>query len=115
MVDTVTLQNLVDRFTETLPEDERALMVLNGVGWHAAKALAVAPNVTLLPLPPCSPQIDPMERVWLYLRQRFLSLRILMGCDAMGDACCIAGNAIAGDASGIRTLGPCRRIRKVIG
>jgi hypothetical protein len=54
------LQNLVDRFTETLPEDERALMVLDGVGWHAAKALAVPPNVTLLPLAPYSPQINPM-------------------------------------------------------
>ena len=34
-------------------------------------------NVTLVPLPPYSPELNPVERVWLYLRERFLSHRVL--------------------------------------
>ncbi len=34
-------------------------------------------NITLVPLPPYSPELNPVERVWLYLKERFLSLRLL--------------------------------------
>ena len=79
------------------------------------KALAVPPNVTLVPLPPYSPQLNPMERLWLYLRERFLSLRVLEGYEAIVDACCIAWNAIADDADRIRSLCLYPYIQKVIG
>ncbi|MEI4235509.1 IS630 family transposase, partial [Roseovarius sp. D22-M7] len=73
-VDTDTMQIFLDRFDATLAEDEHAVMVVDGAGWHTTRALVVPPNVTLVPLPPYSPQLNPMERVWLYLRDRFLSL-----------------------------------------
>ena len=56
-----------------------------------------------------------MERVWLYLREGFLSLRLLKGYDAIVDACCIAWNAIADDADRIRSLRLYPYIQKVIG
>lgn len=114
-VNTDTMQIFLDRFAETLAADEHAVMVLDGAGWHTAKALAVPPNVTLVPLPPYSPQLNPMERLWLYLRERFLSLRILEGYDAIVDACCIAWNAIADDAERLRSLCLYPYIQKVIG
>ena len=47
------------------------------IGWHDERALTVPDNVTLALLPPYSPELNPVERVWLYLRERFLSLRVL--------------------------------------
>ena len=90
-------------------------MVLDGAGWHGARALSVPPNVTLAPLPPYSPQLNPMERVWLNLRERFLCLRLLEGYDAIVYACCTAWNAIADDADRIRSLCLYPWITKVIG
>jgi transposase len=52
-------------------------MVLDQAGWHGAKALKVPETVTLVPLPPSSPDLNPVERVWLYLRERYLSHRLL--------------------------------------
>ena len=49
-------------------------------------------NVTLVPLPPYAPELNPVERVWLYLRERFLSHRLLD--DAIVDACCAAWNRL---------------------
>jgi hypothetical protein len=49
---------------------------LDGAGWHSSKTLCVPPNITLVPLPPYSPELNPVERVWLYLKERFLSLQL---------------------------------------
>ena len=43
------------------------VLVLDQAGWHLAKALQVPPNMTLLHLPPYSPELNPVERLWAYL------------------------------------------------
>lgn len=75
-------------FADTLEDDVHAVMVLDDAGWHDARALAVPSNVTLAWLPPYSPELNPLERVWLYLRERNLSLRVLDDTEAIIDACC---------------------------
>lgn len=114
-VNTDTIQVFLDRCAETLAKDEHAVMVLDRAGRHGAKALRVPPNVTLAPLPPYSPQLKPMERVWLHPRERFLSLHLLEGSNAIVDACCTAWNAIADDADRIRPLCLDPSIEKLIG
>ena len=37
-------------------------MVLDQAGWHGSSALVIPANMTLVPLPPYSPQLYPMER-----------------------------------------------------
>ncbi|WP_369412117.1 IS630 family transposase [Acuticoccus yangtzensis] len=103
-VGTQAMQLFLDGFAKTLPADEHAVMVLDGAGWHGAKALAVPSNITLVPLPPYSPQLNPMERVWLYLRERYLSLRLLPGTEAILDACCAAWNALLTETGRLRSL-----------
>jgi len=114
-VGTQAMQTFLDAFADTIPEDEHAVMVLDPAGWHGANALEVPPNVTLVPLPPYSPQLNPMERVWLWLRERFLSLRVFPDFDAIVDACCHAWNAFADDPDRIRSLCLQPWIRTVIG
>ena len=69
-----------------------AVVVLDGAGWHAAGHLSVPDNLTLLPLPPYSPELNPVENVWEYLRQNQLSLRVWTGYDAIVETCCQAWN-----------------------
>lgn len=52
----------------------RALLILDGLGWHASVALKVPSSISLLPLPPNSSEFSPAEIVWQYLRQNWLSL-----------------------------------------
>jgi transposase len=65
-----------DACAETVADDEHVALVLDGAGWHSGKSLRVPENITLVPLPAYSPELNPVERVWLYLKQRFLSLRL---------------------------------------
>ena len=70
-------------------------------------------NVTLVPLPPYSPELNPVERVWLYLRERFLSLRAFRDYRAIVDACCDAWNRLVAEPGRLRSLCDQPWIRKV--
>ena len=76
-VNAEAMQVFLDHVAASRPPDAHVVMVLDGAGWHLSRDLAVPANITLVVLPPYSPELNPVERVWLYLRERFLSLRLL--------------------------------------
>jgi hypothetical protein len=51
-----------------------------------------------------SPDLNPVERVWLYLRERFLSLRLLHSTDAIIGACCDAWLRLVAETDRIKSL-----------
>jgi len=73
---TAGMQVFLDAFAATIAEGEHVALVVDGAGWHASKSLNVPYNITLVALPPYCPELNPVERVWLYLKERFLSLRL---------------------------------------
>jgi transposase len=96
-VSTAAMNVFLARFAATRAKDEHAALVLDGAGWHTAKHLKVPDNVTLIRLPPYSPELNPVERVWLYLRERHLSHRLLDGYDAIVDALSSAWQALSSE------------------
>lgn len=113
-VNTEAMQVFLDRFATTIGDDEHVAMVLDQAGWHGATALAIPDNITLVPLPPYSPELNPVERVWLYLKQRFLSHRLLADYDALVDAAVTAWNRLAAENGRITLLASYPWILKVI-
>jgi hypothetical protein len=71
--DTEAMQEFLDQFAATIGEDEHVALILDQAGWHGAHALRVPVNITLVPLPPYSPELNPVEWVWEYMKERFLS------------------------------------------
>jgi transposase len=53
-----------------------AVVVLDQAGWHQSTRLAVPDNITLVPLPPRSPELNPMENIWQFMRENWLSNRV---------------------------------------
>jgi hypothetical protein len=66
-VSTAAMQVFLDCFAATLAPDVQGALVLDGAGWHGARDLVVPSNISLIPLPPYAPELNPVERVWLYL------------------------------------------------
>lgn len=89
-VSTTAMNVFLARFGATLADDEHAVMVLDRAGWHTSTSLELPSNVTLAPLPPYAPELNPVERVWLYLREKHLSHRLLNDYDAIVKALCRA-------------------------
>jgi hypothetical protein len=69
-------------------------LVLDQARRHDKRALQLPETITLLPLPSASPELNPVERVWLYLRERYLSHRMLDDSAAVLEAVCRAGNKL---------------------
>jgi transposase len=82
-----------------------AVVTLDGAGWHLPGGkLRIPDNISLLPLPPYSPQLNPVENVWQFLRQNHLSNRVYETYDAIVDACCEAWNALVAEPKRITSI-----------
>ena len=53
-----------------------AIVILDQAGWHGAKELKVPRNISLMPLPPRSPELNSQENIWQFMRQNWLSNRV---------------------------------------
>jgi transposase len=65
----------LEQFSRTLGPDEHAAMIWDGAGFHISRQLKVPANVTLIQLPPYSPELNPVENLWHYLKSHFWSNR----------------------------------------
>lgn len=101
---TPAMQLLLDELAAAVSADAHAILVLDRAGWHIAKRLIWPPNVTPLHLPAYSPELNGIERVWLYLRERFLSHRVFADTSAIIDACCDAWNALLAESGRVQSL-----------
>ena len=81
-------------------------MICDGAGWHQTGGrLRVPDNITLLPLPPYSPELNPMENVWDYLRGNKLCSLVWDSYEAIVDACTTAWHFLINDPDRIRSIG----------
>jgi putative transposase len=104
MVSAAALQARLDELGQAVAPDAHALVLMDRAGWHIAKDLTIPANLTPLFLPAYSPELNAIERLWLYLRERFLAHRLWPTYDDILDACCAAWNALLAEAGRIRSL-----------
>jgi len=81
-----------------------AVVIVDGAGWHIADALIVPDNISLLFLPPYSPELNAQENIWQYLRQNFLAGRIFETYDDIVQACSSAWIALTAEAGRITSI-----------
>ena len=97
-------EHLKEISTQVAP-GAHAVLVCDGAGCHQrGEKLQVPDNITLLPLPPYSPELNPMENVWDYLRGNKLSHRVWATYDAIVQACAEAWRFLIGDPERIRSI-----------
>jgi hypothetical protein len=83
-----------------------AVLILDGAGWHqTGENLAVPDNITLLPLPPYAPELNPMENVWEYLRANKLCALVWDTYDTIVQACQSAWRFLVDDPGRIKSIG----------
>jgi transposase len=85
-VDTGTFNVFLRMLSAELKPGDHAVLILDGAGWHKSKSLAVPDNVTCLLLPAYSPELNPVENLWHYLRSHYLSNRAYRDYDDLLDA-----------------------------
>ena len=101
--DTQAMNEHLAEIAKTVVPGAHAVIVLDGAGWHGSKALCTPDNITLLPLPPYAPELNPIENVWAYLRANKLAISIFDSYDHIVEKCCDAWNFFAEDEEPFKT------------
>jgi transposase len=91
--------------SQCVSQGAHAVVILDGAGWHQpGDKLKPPDNPSLLPLPPYSPELNPQENVWQYLRQNYLSHRVFDSYSAILDVCCEAWNKLIAQPERIASI-----------
>jgi putative transposase len=96
--------HLAEISTQVTP-GAHAVLTLDGAGWHQLGGkLKLPDNISLLPLPSYSPELNPVENIWQFLKQNHLANRVFDTYADIVDACCDAWNALIEQPERIRSI-----------
>jgi transposase len=103
--DIPAMQRHLDEISRTVARRAHAVVLMDRAGWHRTDKLKVPNNLTIILLPSRSPELNPVENVWQYLRQNWLSNRVFETYDAILDAGCDAWNRLIAQPETIMSIG----------
>jgi hypothetical protein len=92
--DAGAMQLHLDQISSCVAGGAHAVITLDKAGWHTTRKLQVPSNISLVHLPPASPELNPTENVWQYLRQAYLSNRVFRDYDDVLEASSSAWNKL---------------------
>ena len=82
-----------------------AVVLMDQAGWHTTGKLEVPDNITIVALPAKCPELNPVENIWQFMRNNWLSNRVFKSYDDIVDHCCEAWNKLADQPWRIMTIG----------
>ncbi len=103
--DTGAMQEHLAEISQAVDPGAHAVLILDQAGWHVTPKLKVPENITLMFLPPRSPELNPVENVWQFMRDNWLSNRVFRDYDDIVDQCCRAWNRLIDQPWKIMSIG----------
>ena len=103
-LDTAVVNLFLEEFSRRLAPGVHGVLLWDNAGYHTSGGLVVPPNVSLIGLLPYSPELNPVENLWHYLRSHHWSHRVYLDYDDLRDAATVAWRAVCLDPEKIRTI-----------
>ena len=103
-LDTAAMNLFLAELSQAVAPGAHGVVLMDKAGWHTAGDLVVPENLSLVFLPPYSPELNPIERLWLHLRDNRLSHCVFHTTEGIIDSCCEAWNWLLAEAGRIRSL-----------
>ncbi len=85
-VNTGAVDAFFDQLAKEIDDGVHVALIWDQAGYHTSEKLKVPPNISLIQLPPRSPELNPIENLWHYLRQHHWSNHAYEDYDALCDA-----------------------------
>ena len=99
------MQLHLDEIAKDIEPGRHAVLMVDKAGWHTSPKLDVPENLTLVPLPAKCPELNPVENVWEFMRDNWLSNRIFLNYDDIVDHCCDAWNKLRNQPWRVMSIG----------
>jgi transposase len=103
-LNTEVINLFLEQFSRELPAGVHAVLIWDGAGWHTGGDLVVPSNVSLILLPPYSPELNPVENLWHYLRAHHWSNRPYRDYDALESEAIRSLCTVCGDAEKLKSI-----------
>ena len=103
--DTETMNLHLAEIAKNVAPGAHAVLMLDQAGWHMTDRLDVPANITIVPLPPKCPELNPTENIWQFMRDNWLSNRVFKSYDDIVDHCCDAWNKLVDQPWRIMSIG----------
>ena len=84
----------LDELSALVTPGAHAVLIIDRAGWHTTGRLEIPSNITLMFLPPRAPELNPVENIWQFMRDNWLSNRIFKTYDDIVALCCEAWNRL---------------------
>jgi putative transposase len=102
----------LEQFARELPAGVHAVPIWDGAGYHTSKDLVVPSNVSLIQLPPYSPELNPVENLWHYLRSHHWSNRVSDGHDELESEAIRSSDVVCQDAENLKSICNAEYVRR---
>ncbi len=89
----------------TVAPGAHAVLLMDQAGWHVTAALIIPENISIIPLPAKCPELNPVENIWQFMRDNWLSNRIFETYDEIVNHCCDAWNKLIDQPERIMSIG----------
>jgi len=86
-VNTVNMNEFLIQLFKDLG-DKQAILVMDGAGWHKSKGLVIPESIEIVYLPPYSPELNPVEKLWQYIKSYTIKNRIYGTIDQLEYVVC---------------------------
>ncbi|MGF1729834.1 IS630 family transposase [Photobacterium kasasachensis] len=83
----------LQQISNATEKERHAVVIMDGVGWHTEDTVHRFPNVSIIKLPPYSPELNSIEQVWSWMRQHHLANQAFENYDEIVDKVCSAWNS----------------------
>lgn len=103
-LNTMVLNMFLEQFARELPKGIHAVLIWDGAGYHTSGDLVVPETVSLIRLPPYSPELNPVENLWHYLRSHHWSNRQYEGYSGLETEAVRSLSVVCGDAENLRSI-----------
>ena len=84
--------------------DHQVILQVDGASWHTSSKLSIPSNIHLIFQPPYSPELNPMEAVWDYIKENFFRNRFFKSMQALEDHLCVVVKNLMKEKNVIKSI-----------
>jgi transposase len=103
-LNTAVVSLFLEQFARELPAGVHAVLIWDGAGFHTGGDLVVPAGVSLIRLPPYSPELNPVENLWHYMRSHHWSNRVYKGYEELKEEAVRSLGVVCQDTDKLRTI-----------
>jgi transposase len=106
------LNLFLEQMSRELPSGVHAVLIWDGAGFHTSKDLVVPSNISVILLPPYSPELNPVENLWHYLRSHHWSNRAYQDYDELESEAVKSVCAVSRDREKVKSICNAEYVRR---